>query len=226
MGTADKTIAVYQELADWHDRHQQTQLRDRFLVLAADAAQSAGSFRQAEQLRQVLLQLNPAHMLKLHKSFAEAVRSADVRTLLADLRQSYPPSAAGDLLKSLQAEQGGDGVEPPVATLASPPVAKQADVAQPVYQLKDDVPAATRRIAGAVPLAMPAAHRPAAPVLTPSIYRPEPEPPLRAGAKAERTGERNRDRLAANWLASALFVLVLVSGLALAFYTLVWPLLR
>jgi hypothetical protein len=225
MGTADQTIAVYQELADWHDRRKQTQLRDRFLVLAADAAQSAGNSRQAEQLRQALLQLNPAHMLKLHKSFAEALGSADVQTLLADLRQSYPPSAAGDLLKSLQAEQGGDRVEPPVATLASTPVAKQA-AAQPVYQLKDDLSAATRRIAGAVPLAMPAAHRPAAPVLTPSIYRPEPEPPLRAGAKAERAGERNRDRLAANWLASALFVLILVSGLALAFYTLVWPLLR
>jgi hypothetical protein len=222
MGTADTTIAVYQELADWHNSRNQPQLRDRFLILAADAAQASGNSRQAEQMRQVLLQLNPAHMLKLHKSFAEALRSADVQTLLADLRQSYPPSAASDLLQSLRAEQDGDKGEPPVASLASPraePVAKQANATPPVYQLKDDAaaaPAPARRIAGVVPLARPA------PVLTPSIYRPEPDTPLRAGAKAERAG----DRVAANWLAGVLFVLVLAAGLSLAFYTLVWPLLR
>ena len=77
MPTVDHVVSVYQELADWHDRRGQTQLRDRFLVLAADTAYAAGRSEQAEELRRVLLQLNPHHHLKLAASFAEALRSSD-----------------------------------------------------------------------------------------------------------------------------------------------------
>ena len=113
MPTVDHVVSVYQELADWHDRRGQTQLRDRFLVLAADAAYAAGRSEQAEELRRVLLQLNPRHLLKTSASFAEALRSSEVQSYLNDLRQSYPAEAAEHLLESLRLDFGyGSQIHP------------------------------------------------------------------------------------------------------------------
>src|SRR5437660_8539008 len=115
MPSVDRVVSVYQELADWHDRRGQTQLRDRFLVLAADTAYAAGRAEEAEELRRVLLQLNPHHLLKSSASFAEARRSTDVQSYLNDLRQSYPPEAAEQLLESLRGEPGSEGNAGPEA---------------------------------------------------------------------------------------------------------------
>src|SRR2546421_12671442 len=98
MASVNQLMAVYQELADLHDRRNLPQLRDRFLVLAADTAQRAGLTQEAERLRHLLLQLNPHHLLKAFVSFEEALRSPDVQSYLSDLRQSYPPDAAEHLL--------------------------------------------------------------------------------------------------------------------------------
>ena len=46
-----------EELADWDERQGLDQLRDRFLVLAADAALSGGNAVEAERLRGRLLEL-------------------------------------------------------------------------------------------------------------------------------------------------------------------------
>ena len=64
MHPHENLLRVYRELADWYERQRQPQMRDRFLVLAADAAQTAGRADEAERLRLRLLKVNPHHMLK------------------------------------------------------------------------------------------------------------------------------------------------------------------
>ena len=41
MASPDNLVLIYKELADRHERQGQPQMRDRFLVLAADAAHFA-----------------------------------------------------------------------------------------------------------------------------------------------------------------------------------------
>ena len=75
--TQANSLAVYKELADHYERQKQPAMRDRFLVLAADAAWKAGQHEEAEQLRQRLLQANPHHLLKPYSSFAQALQAPD-----------------------------------------------------------------------------------------------------------------------------------------------------
>src|ERR1700730_8580258 len=102
MASTDKMVRIYQELADYYDSHNQAPVRDRMLVLAADAALSAGRTEEAERMRARLLQLNPPHLLKPFASFPEAAKSPDVRSYLAGLRRTYPPETATQLLESLR----------------------------------------------------------------------------------------------------------------------------
>src|SRR4051812_15788355 len=94
-------LAVYRELADHYDRLGQPSMRDRFLMLAADAALSAGGGDVAERLRQRLLSGNRHHMLRPYGSFEEASRAADVQAYLDGLRANYPPDQARDLLDAM-----------------------------------------------------------------------------------------------------------------------------
>lgn len=166
MASADHLIALYRELADWNDRQGQAQLRDRFLVLAADAALAGGRTEEAETIRRRLLQLNPHHLLRPFATFAQALRASDVQTYVGDLRQSYPPDAAEHLLESLRAESGekGNHQEPsieatlPVVQLPRPPADSLASATQPlkVYPLQsggdDDDEEMTRTLPASLPL--------------------------------------------------------------------------
>ena len=136
-------LSVYRELADSYDRLGQASMRDRFLILAADAALEAGQDAEAECLRQRLLQGSRHHMLRPYSSFAEAVRAADVQTYLRDLKVNYPPEVAQQLLESLQNAPGtgptGDPKPardwgkpaPPESAPAIPPTAPLLDLASP-----------------------------------------------------------------------------------------------
>ena len=64
MPSTEQTVRTYRELAEDYGRQGQAQMRDRFLVLAADAALAAGQTEEAEHLRGRLLQHNPHHLLK------------------------------------------------------------------------------------------------------------------------------------------------------------------
>jgi hypothetical protein len=96
------SLNVYRELADCYDRLGQASMRDRFLILAADAAMEASQPSEAERLRQRLLQGSRHHMLRPYASFAEAVLASDVQTYLRDLRLNYPLEVARQLLESLK----------------------------------------------------------------------------------------------------------------------------
>jgi hypothetical protein len=97
-----ESLGIYRELADCYDRRGQVSMRDRFLILAADAALEAGQAGEAERLRQRLLQGSRHHMLRPYSSFAEAVQAPDVQTYLRDLRVNYPLDVAEQLLESLR----------------------------------------------------------------------------------------------------------------------------
>ncbi|HYT91792.1 MAG TPA: hypothetical protein VEL76_23965, partial [Gemmataceae bacterium] len=94
---------IYGDLAEMYDRQGQLRQRDWFLVLAADAALTAGKTNESDRLLARLLSLNPHHFLKPFGSFAEALRSPDVQGYVGNLRRNYPPAKAAELLG---AEQG------------------------------------------------------------------------------------------------------------------------
>ena len=50
MASTEQIVGVYQELAEAYDRRGEAQMRDRFLVLAADAAFSGRRKDDAERL--------------------------------------------------------------------------------------------------------------------------------------------------------------------------------
>src|SRR5262245_55499385 len=121
MASVDHVVRVYQQLAERYEKQGQAQMRDRFLVLAADAALSGGRADDAERLRGRLLQQNPHHLLRPYASLAEALKVADVRSYVTDLRRSYPPETAENLLQS------------PADGPSAPPPQTKKPGAQPVF---------------------------------------------------------------------------------------------
>src|SRR3981081_4663597 len=103
MDPRENLLRIYKELADWYEKRRQPPMRDRFLVLAADAALLANRPDEAENLRLRLLRLNPHHMLKPYASLAQALKAPDVVTYIKDLRVNYPANVAEDLVRTLQA---------------------------------------------------------------------------------------------------------------------------
>jgi hypothetical protein len=91
---------IYEELAEKYQSSGEARQRDVFLFLAADAAHSAGQAGEAERLRGRLLALSPHHLLRPYASFAEALRSNDIKEYLGDLRRQYPADHAQQLLKN------------------------------------------------------------------------------------------------------------------------------
>jgi hypothetical protein len=112
MPSGKMTVQIYEELADREDSRDNPQMRDRFLILAADAALTAGTRDEAERLRSRLLTYNPHHLLRPYPSLIEAIKSPDVSSYIADLRHSYPPDEAFRLLEEMRAGQESLGTVP------------------------------------------------------------------------------------------------------------------
>src|SRR5438552_1938418 len=163
MAVEGKLVQVYEELADWHEHHGQPQKRDRFLLLAADAALSEGQANEAERLRGRLLQVNPHHLLRPYRSLTEALLSPDVRNYVSDLRQTHKPEDAERLLRSLHKGDVADKAERPIQPVTNEPSRLAADSLK-VYRVKIE-----EEESRALP------H--SAPVVAP---RPTPKPPLAA----------------------------------------------
>src|SRR5262245_20771434 len=95
-------LRAFLELAELYDQAGDATMRDRFLILAADAANAAGQPQEAERLLQRLIQLSPHHLFKAYRTFAEALKAEPVRTYLNDLKQNYPPETVQSLLQTLR----------------------------------------------------------------------------------------------------------------------------
>lgn len=222
MPSAAQAVRIYQELADWHAQQGQPQQRDRFLVLAADAALAAGQSEDAERLRTRLLQHNPHHLLKPYGSFAEAMRAGDVQSYLTALRQSNPPEAAERLLASLQEQPAAAEAEPPIFR-----VRREVELPPQPPRPRQAPPPHTRQTPQAVPLAQPVAPLPKArptpfPAPRPDVFATESEAnPL--PVRRPRALEAEESTTGGGMLAAALFALVLMASLVLAVWTFVRP---
>lgn len=238
------TLQVYKELADWYERRGQAAMRDRFLILAAESAFSAGNAHEAEQLRQRLLHGNPHHMLKPFNSFAQALESKNIQIYIRDLQVNYPPETAEDLLRDLQS--GDSPAEPAIAegeTMLVPgpgirPVIEMHDdstlplapVTEPfqVYPLRSEtdtaVPIAPPTKPAAPKQSSPRKEAPAPTVNPPPRPRPQPmrtaPPPSVASLPPPEPSVP-----AGAWLPLVLFGMIVTAGVALAFYTLARPFL-
>jgi hypothetical protein len=231
MPSADQTIRSYVLLAEHFERQNEGPMRDRFLVLAADAALTAGLAEEAERVRIRLLQHNPHHLLRPFASMPEAMKSPDVESYIAGLRRSYPPGRADQLLESLRPEKKGAGPgegPPPAAKDAAAPPAEAPNVLK-VYKFQDTNPnpgkpaARPDRAAEAAPQARPPAAASPRADRAPAGKRVSPTPdhfPVVASEVDERD-----PLLVSRWVASVLFWLLLLAGLGLAVYTLGRPFL-
>jgi hypothetical protein len=99
---ATDATELYLKLADEHDKLLRFQERDRFLLLAADAALSEGRKDEAEGIRKRLLGLNPSHLLKPYANLTEALQSQDIAAYVQQLRVGFPVDKAESLLNSLR----------------------------------------------------------------------------------------------------------------------------
>jgi hypothetical protein len=229
MATPDNLVVIYKELADAYERQNQPQMRDRFLVLAADAALSAGRRVESDLLLARLLRSNPHHMLRPYKSLAEATASPDVQKYVGELRKTYPPEKAEQEFDRVRAARGGTAKGQQTRPL--PPTAPVVDIEpefsltggerEPlkVYRVQDEAESPPRA-------AKPAATRPTSPAPKPV---PPPPRPLavddRAARRAAASAADADDVARGSWLSVVLFIIVLAAGLALAGWTFLRPFL-
>jgi len=245
-------LQVYKELADWYQRQGQSAMRDRFLVLAAEAAFSSGNPEEAERLRQRLLQGNPHHMLKPFSSFSQALQSTNIQVYIHDLQANYPPPTAETLLQDLRSsgaptspaaneEETLMGIGPPrinpIIELRDEPTLPLGAPNEPlkVYSLRDEPkpavpPAAPAKPAQANRPAPPASPSPAGktkkkevPAGNPPRPPAQPIPPRSAAPAVAPPPPETAP--AGAWLPLILFGMTVTAGIALAFYTLARPFL-
>jgi hypothetical protein len=217
-------VSTYEELADREDTLGLLQMRDRFLILAADAALSLGQDTRAEKLRARLIQHNPHHLLKPYSTLADALTSSDVFSYVADLRHAYPPEEAERLLEELRLgkSSGADPLprdrndEPEIYPLPVParepaPPTDEFDAAAGVAA----PPPRIRHIESPKEETSPADEVFPFPTVAP--------PPRRSGPREP----EDTDGVSAlsRWVGTTLFVALLLAGLALAGYTLARPFL-
>jgi hypothetical protein len=232
MASADSKTRLYEELADYEHEHGSPQARDRFLILAADAALAAGHNDEAERFRRRILEYNPHHLLRPFPSLADALKSSEVYGYVTDLRSSYPPEEAEQLLASLRRGDGEPGrAEAEPAVFDAAPTAPTTLPDPPPLQTFRFADQAARSGAGesGEPAAAFAGLRETAPA-------PAPPPPPRRTVHREPVsptvdeppdidGDAERPVGMGTWFSDALFVFVLVVGVAWAGYTLARPFL-
>src|SRR5690349_7405327 len=130
MKGSEIPASVFEELSDRFAAQGQLRQRDHCLVLAADAALSAGRPDEAERLRQKLLQQNRHHLLRPYGSMAEALQAPDIRAFVADIRRQWPADQARALhatgpaddapVSSVGTSEGPAAVTPPPAPTPPP----------------------------------------------------------------------------------------------------------
>jgi hypothetical protein len=236
MPAANRKLTTYREVAECYDRCGHDTMRDRFLVLAADAALSMSQIDEAERLRIHLLERNPHHLLQPYASFEEAMKSVDVQNYVAALRRSHPFEKAEYLLETMRSPSIGQAEQPAEAKNRPIPRAEQEARDQAhIYLLQPSlpepkpirspfndpsVPPKSKSASQSKGQAMPIrADR------DPDVYPIQPDLGVKARSRgsAETSTEwkESPDALVSIFLA----VLVFLGGLALALYALAWPFL-
>ncbi|QDU64473.1 hypothetical protein Pan216_53630 [Planctomycetes bacterium Pan216] len=102
MPAPEELLDLYLRLADAAQEQQQPLQRNKFLVLAADAAGRAGLLAVAEDCRTKILAHNPKHILRQYPSMGEALASKDVRLYTRQLHRLFPFEKAEYLLSKFE----------------------------------------------------------------------------------------------------------------------------
>lgn len=211
---AEAPSSLYEQLAEKYHTKGRFPERDRFLILAADAAWNAGQPEEAERFRRRILEVNPNHLLRPYPSFADSLKSADILAYVQQLRRGYPRERALDLMKELDQEPRSQPrtEEDPGAAARSPGVFKMA--ADPPARL--DFGKATSR--EAAPPRLSQSH-----TLPTDVGRPKPPPtgpswqPSKPAASVEPA--------AGAIIGTFLFLVVSIAAVATLAYVFVWPFL-
>lgn len=248
MATTVQAIDVYRQLAEEHHRRNHPQERDRFLLLAADAALAAGNREEAERFRRSILSQNPSHLLKPYASLDEALKSADILAYIQQLRRSFPQDKAATLLESLRKSAPSspamlrqqDGEEDIILPLdadrggkpASPALDKPAAraIARPKETQMNDAQQPGRS-PSSPPSPWQQGATPKEPAAGPGIFglRPEPPPAPRPpllplpGAPAPAPADAPEETPAGAWVGSFLSFVVVLTAIALLVYTIGAP---
>ena len=101
MKDHEAAMQVYVQLAVISDQMHQSQVSDRFLLLAGVEACRAGWPDVAARCRERLLAKNPAHQVKGHLTFADALRDEDFQRLVARWERYCPFEKAEAMLSQL-----------------------------------------------------------------------------------------------------------------------------
>ncbi len=244
------TLQVYTELADWYERQGQAAMRDRFLILAAEAAFSAGKPEEAERLRQRLLQGNPHHMLKpftrsrrrcnpriFRFTFTicrSTIRLRRRRICCANLHSGIPPAPPASA-------SGANTLGPlpqtaPLIEIRDEPTLPLAGATEPlkVYSLREEPeranpskppvkPTHLNRPAERKPLPPPLERPPTLKAPAPRSQAALPRSPRPVPVTPPTTSESAAP--AGAWLTLLLFGMTVTAGVALAVYTLARPFL-
>jgi hypothetical protein len=194
-------------LADESQRLGRVEDRERFWLLAADAAMQAGNADEAEKLRRQILAHNPNYFLRPYENFAAAAKTPDIQKYIQDLRKHYPPAQAERWLQSLRGQAQQPTVDPAgLATL------------QPKQALPRPAP----------PPAAPPAKSPG--VFDMEPRRPEgPKAPTKADFKYPQTGKKRRkprELQPGAWVGVVLFVVVLFVSVADVIHQFVLPVVQ
>lgn len=234
MLKTDQIVRMYEDLAHIYDRQGQHRLRDWFLILAADAAYSAGWENEAERLRSQLLSYNPHHLLKPFASFAEALQSNDIQNYIADLRRSYPPETAEQMLENHRPSYLTSAREEIENNKKEQEPAKPSNGEEPkIYRLEKEKTESEPASSSPAPAKSALPARPAVSKRSTLAKKRKPSPLVsdwnsKPAGSSKSPAAGDKDLLedvntASRLVVSALFLLVLLLGLALLFYLLVRP---
>lgn len=212
MRNPETMLRVYEELADRFAKQVEPRFRDHCLVLAADAALTAGRPVDADRLRLRLLQFNPHHLLRPFASMAEAMQAPDVQEYVADLRRQWPPEFVQKLYLS-----GGE----PTAPVEPAPQSRRTEVPRRTEPGAKDEPA-PRRGTSATPASDPAIVVPTA---RPVPVGAPPVRPLRAAAPPDKPAAPPHASALGRRLAIVFLLLGIAGGVVFFLLAFVWPLL-
>jgi hypothetical protein len=241
MSSAD----LYQQLAAAYHGEGKFPERDRFLVLAMDAAHATGQDDLSEEIRHRLLEHNPNHLIKPYGSSAEALQSPNFANYLGQLRKNFPPAKAqallNDLGKTMPRPRGTmlapEARFPDAEPVHEPPPARppvdvevrhRAPPSAPVFTYTKDPPVARPPLP---PVQDPLAHIPAPQgrqKIMDTTFRlapQEPPAPLGGGPRPARAATEMYSASGA-MIGNTLFLLLFALSLAVLGYFFVWPLLK
>lgn len=101
MRDYEAAMSVYVQLAVMADQAHQSQVRDRFLLLAGVEACRAGWPDVAARCREKLLASNPKHQAHRHATLADALRDTDFQALVVHWERYCPFEKAEAMLRQL-----------------------------------------------------------------------------------------------------------------------------